>query len=114
MEADRIIAAPSPTSTAYYSSLPVAITWDSGATSSLILLSSAQRRGLDIGPTHHSANQADGITKLTVLDEVHCVLSRGHCQLNNEAAVVESLDCDILVSIQFLNQNSITTDFSKR
>ena len=85
----------SPTFQCFYMSHPVTVTCDTGATSSLIRLDFAIKAGLRIEKTSHTANQADGKTKLDIRGEVHISLSHGDQRLSLEALVVKELDCDI-------------------
>ena len=65
---------------------------------------------MPIGPTPHRANQADGITKMSVVGEVHVNLTRGDFVLAFDAVVVKDLDCAILGGGPFLKYNGITID----
>ncbi len=89
---------------------PVNILCDTGATSSLIRLDFASKAGLKISQTTHTANQADGKTKLDIRGEVQIELSRGARKLSLEALVVRDLDCDILAGMSFLEDNQISLD----
>ena len=51
---------------------------------------------MPIGPTPHRANQVHGITKMSVVGEVHVNLTRGDFVLVFDAVVVKDLDCAIL------------------
>ena len=68
---------------------------------------------MDIRPTAHSANQADGKTKLDTCGEVHVVLTRGDISLSLQAVVVRELNCDILGGVPFMRENGIVLDLPK-
>ena len=86
----------------FYSHHPIQVTCDSGATSSMIKYSLAVQLGMKIAPTRHSANQADGKTKLTPRGEVHVTLTRHDMKFTLQALVVEELDCDVLAGVPFM------------
>ena len=85
----------------FYTHNPILITCDSrsGATSSLIMYSLAVELDVKISPTGHSANQADGKTKMTQRGEVHVILTRNDLKFNLQALVFEELDCDVLAGV---------------
>ncbi len=60
----RVDTSKSPFLHMFYSHHPIKVTCDSGATSSLIKHSLAVKLGMNISPTQHAANQADGKTKI--------------------------------------------------
>lgn len=97
----------SPYLDAYLGAQCVRITLDSGATSSFIKGSYADKIGLRIQPASQSARQADGETSLPVKGEVHCMLTRGDYSLQLDALVVDKLDTDILAGMPFLTNNDI-------
>lgn len=65
---------------------------------------------MNIENTNHTANQADGKTKLDVVGEVHVTLSRGKFSFKLDAIVVKELDCDLLAGMSFLRENGIALD----
>ena len=103
---NRVDCDVSPFFYAFYNHLPVHITVDCGATSSLISKSFATRAGIKIQPTKHSAR---GITKtsLVIHGEVHISLSYENQSLPLTALVIDSQDCDILVGVPFCKQNDV-------
>lgn len=101
---------PSPSFKVFYDHYPVDVTVDSGATSSLVKHSFAVKSKMPIFGTIHTANQADGKTKMQPCGEIHVTLSRGNMTLNLEAVVVKDLDCDILAGMPFLKSNHIVLD----
>ena len=103
---NRVECDVSPFFYAFYNHLPVHITVDCGATSSLISRSFVTRAGIKIQPTKHSAR---GITKtsLTIHGEVHINLSYENQSLPLTALVIDSQDCDILVGVPFCKQNDV-------
>jgi hypothetical protein len=106
----REATSPSPTLTAFYAHHPIAITCDSGATSSLIRLSCAQKLGIPIQPTHHCANQADGKTSIEACGEINVTVTRDSFSLQLQAVVVKDLDCEILAGVPFMKVNNIVLD----
>ena len=64
--------------------------------------------GAVIQKTKQTACQADGITPLTVVGEVHITLQRDIHELHLEALVVKELDVDVLAGIPFLVANDIS------
>ncbi|KAK6194705.1 hypothetical protein SNE40_000288 [Patella caerulea] len=102
--------AASPTFDVFYGHHPVSITCDSGTTSSLIRHSIANTLSVPILPTKHTASQADGKSKLTIIGEIHIIVTRGAMQLKLDALVVQDLDAEILGGMPFLKQNNIVLD----
>ncbi len=87
---------------------------DSGAESSLIKYSTAKRLGLEIHPTIHSANQADGHTKMKTCGEAFSTLTRNDVSLTMEAIVMQDLGCDIIGGAPFMEKNGIVLDMPNR
>ena len=102
----------SPSIHMFYSHQPVKIICDSGATSSLIKHSLAVKLGMTISPTQHVANQADGKTRMTTMEEVDIILPRNDMKFPLKALVVKELDCDILAGVPFMRQNKIVLDLT--
>ena len=92
--------------------LPVTI--DSGATSSMIQLSTATRLGLPINKTTQRALQADGNTGLDSCGEVEFVLTHGSFDFFINAMVVSKLGCEFLAGMPFLEGNGAVVDASRR
>ena len=106
----RVNTTRSPTFNCYYMAHAIKVTCDSGATSSLIKMSTAKHAGMNIQKTNHTASQADGKTKLEVVGEVHVTLARGKHRFDLEAIVVKDLDCDLLAGMSFMRTNGIALD----
>ena len=106
--------APSPILEVFYAHHPIRVLCDSGAELSLIKLSVAVKLGLEIKPTVHSANQADGKSRLTTCGEVHLSFTCGDITLPMEAIVLEELGCDVIGGAPFLEQNQIVLDMPNR
>ena len=110
----NVATSPSPVLDVFYCHYPLHVLCDSGAESSLIKLSVAKRLGLDIKPTVHSANQADGVTKMTTCGEVFFTLTRGDQSFPMEAIVMKDLGCDVIGGTTFLERNGIVLDLPQR
>ena len=80
----------------------------------MIKTSVAKAIGSTIQKTKQKALQADGITQLTVIGEVHLKLSRNHLNLQLDALVVDNLDVDILAGTPFMIANDISLRPSKQ
>ena len=104
----------SPFLTVFYSSHPIRFTLDTGATTNMIKASVAKDINLPISPASQMACQADGVTPLDVVSEVHCHLSRDHSTFQLDALVVRQLDVDVLAGNPFLVTNDIATRPAKR
>ena len=107
--ARRVDVIQSPCLNVYYGALPVKLTLDTGATTNMVLASFARRAGIPIKPAKQAAKQADGITPLKVLGEVHIQLTRGEYTFQLDGLVVDRLDSDILAGTPFLTQHDIAT-----
>ena len=89
------------------------ITLDTGAESNLIRKSEARRLKLEIIPTVHKANMADGVSPMQIDGEVHFNVTR-KCPVTNhthsfqfDGLVVKDLNCAILGGMPFLDRNDI-------
>ena len=91
----RVAMGKSPYFTAFCGMIPVKVTYDTGAESSLIRHSTAVKAGLKILPTSHAARQADG-SPLSTVGETTVTLTRDNLSFSTTAIVVPTLDCDIL------------------
>ena len=80
----------------------------------MIKASVAKKIGATIHKTRLTALQADGITPLTVIGEVHLTLHRNHVSLLLDALVVEELDVDILAGTPFMSVNDISVRPAKQ
>ena len=67
----------------------------------------ARSIAVPIRPASQMARQADGITPLEVVGEVHCELLRGTYRFTLDALVVKQLDVDVLAGNPFLVLNDI-------
>ena len=66
---------------------------------------------MSIGKTSQDAIQADGISQLVIVGEVHEILCRNKVQLSFDALVCEHLNgTDILGGMNFLYDNSVVPD----
>jgi hypothetical protein len=95
---NRVSVKQSPHLQAFYAHHPLLLTLDTGAETSMIKTSIANEIGATIQKTTQKALQADGITQLAVVGEVHLTLSRNHLHLQLDALVVDSLDVDVLAA----------------
>ena len=93
---------------------PVRITLDTGATTNMVRASFAHAIQLPVTPASQKARQADGITPLDVIGEVHCQLTRDDHKFQLDALVVRQLDVDVLAGNPFLVANDIATRPAKR
>ena len=98
----------------FYHERPVQPTLDTGATSNMIRASSAKLYGFPITPASQMARQADGVTPMDVIGEVHCSLTRGQWTFELDALVVRQLDVDILAGNPFMVCNDICVRPAKR
>ena len=97
----------SPVLNTFYHEHPVQLTLDTGATSNMVCASSAQLYGFSITLASQMARQADGVTPMDVIGEVHCSLTRGQWTFELDALVVHQLDVDILAGKPFMVRNDI-------
>ena len=89
------------------------VTLDTGAESNLIRKSEARRLKLNILPTSHKANMADGVSPMEIAGEVHFTISR-KCSTTKQmhsfrfdGLVVNDLNCAILGGMPFMDKNDI-------
>ena len=97
-----------------YGHHPVTLTLDCGATTNMISATTASRLGLPIKPATQAAQQADGITPLSVTGETHIIVSRGKFDFALDALVVRELDVDILAGTPFMTQNDVAIRPAKK
>ena len=90
------------------------LTLDTGAETSMIKLSTANKIGEVIHKTKQTALQADGIAPLKVTGEVHLLLSRNSHTLHLDASVVSDLDVDVLSRTLFMVTNDIAIRLAKQ
>ena len=110
----RVSIVQSPVLNTFYHEHPVQLTLDTGATSNMVRTSSAKLFGFPIMPASQVAGQADGVTPLDVIGEVHCSLTRGQWTFELDALVVCQLDVDILAGNPFMVCNNIGVRPAKR
>ncbi len=104
--ARRVDIVPSLYLNLYYNQHPVCVTLDTGATNT-VRTSLANAICIPIRPPTQSARQADGITPLKVVGEIHCTFSRSGSSYDLDALVVDNLDVGILTGNPFLHKNDI-------
>jgi len=93
----------------------VHITIDGGATVSFIMLTKAKSLNMKILKTSQDAIQADGISQLKVVGEVHEIFHRNKINITFDALVCENLNgTDILGGMNFLYDNAIVPDARKQ
>ena len=80
----------------------------------MIRASSASAYGFPVLPASQMARQADGVTPMEVVGEVHCSLIRGSYTFDLDALVVRKLDVEILAGNPFLATNDIAIRPAKR
>ena len=68
----RVSIVQSPVLNTFYHEHPVQLTLDTGATSNMVRASSAKLYGFPITPASQMARQADEVTPMDVIGEVHC------------------------------------------
>ena len=110
----RVSIVQSPVLNTFYHKHPVQLTLDTGATSNMVCASSAKLYGFPITPASQMARQADGVTPMDVIGEVHCSLTRGQWTFELDALVVRQLDVDILACNPFMVRNDIGVRPAKR
>ena len=98
----------------FYRQHPMAITLDTGATTNMIRASTARVCKLTITPAYQIARQADGVTPLDVIGEIHCNVTRGSLSFQLNALVVKQLDVDVLAGDSFLVHNDVAVRPSKK
>ena len=110
----RVSIVQSPVLNTFYHEHPVPLTLDTGATSNMVCASSAKLYGFPITLASQMAHQADGVTPMDVIGEVHCSLTRGQWTFELDALVVRQLDVDILAGNPFMVLNDIGVRPGKR
>ena len=104
----------SPVLRTFYHEHPVQLTLDTGTTSNMVRASSAKAYGFPVTPASQLARQADGVTPICVVGEVHCSLIWGSTTFELDTLVVRQLDVDILAGNPFLAINDIAIRPAKR
>jgi hypothetical protein len=112
--ANRVTIEPSPVLDTFYKSQSTRLTIDSGATGSFVCSSEQRRLKLPFRKTAHSANQADGNSKMKVLGETSFDLTRDGKVMHMDALVVEELDVPILAGTAFQRINDVYPRISQQ
>ena len=112
--ARRVNIIQSPYLKVYYKQHPVSLTIDTGATTNMIRACFATHIGLPVKSASQLARQADGVTPLDVVGEVHCTLTREGKVFQLDALVVKQLDVDVLAGNPFMVTNDIATRPAKK
>ncbi|KAK2186368.1 hypothetical protein NP493_203g03011 [Ridgeia piscesae] len=73
----------------------------------MIRASTARMYNLPITPASQIARQADGMTQLDVMGEIHCNVTRGSLSFQLYALVVKQRAVDILARNPFLADNGV-------
>ena len=81
----RVDVVQSPFLNVHYKQYQVRLTLDTGATTNMIRDSFARSITLPVKPASQMARQADGITPLDVVGEVHCHVTRGNHRFQLDA-----------------------------
>jgi hypothetical protein len=111
---NRVSVKQSPHLQAFYAHHPLFLTLDTGAETSMIKTSIANEIGATIQKTTQKSLQADGITQLALIREVHLTLSLNRHNLQLDVLVVDSLDVDVLAGTPFMITNDISLRPSKQ
>lgn len=112
--ARKVNVVQSPFLFAFFKEKSLKLTLDSGATTNMIKESYARNIGIPILPATQKATQADGVSNLKVIGEVHVNVMRGNKSFKLDALVVQSLDVECLAGCPFLMFNDITIRMSRR
>lgn len=110
----RVSIIQSPVLNCFFREHPVRLTLDTGATSNMVRASAARMYGFPITPASQIARQADGVTPMDVIGEVHCSVIRGDLTFELDALVVQQLDVDVLAGNPFMTKNDIGVRPAKR
>ena len=110
----RVDVIQSPVLHTYYQHNAVRVTLDTGATTNLVRESFVKGVGLPTVRATQVARQADGVTPMDVVGEVHCKLTRGRFTFHLDALVVKQLDVDVLAGNPFLTTNDVAVRPAKR
>lgn len=105
---NRVCVKQSPHLKAFFDHHPLLLILDTGAETSMMKTSVAKANGATIQKTTQKALQADGVTQLKVVGEVHVTLSRCNLSLQLDALVVDNLDVDVLAGTPFMITNDIS------
>ena len=115
ISANRVSIKPSPRISVKIINSIVSVLIDTGAEGNMIRYDLCLKIGLKIYQTPHSASQADGISVLEVVGEVHTTLiAENGVQLALDAIVVRKLKAGLIVSEAFLEEHQIVVDVPRR
>ena len=103
----------SPVLDVLHSSGLLKVTIDSGSTSNMIRESICRKYGITVYPNTQTAGQADGVSKLDTVGEVHFSVELDGTPLFFDGLVVKNLGDDILGGIPFMSENDIGVRPSK-
>ena len=101
-EMRKVAMKSSPCLQAYYKKHPVKITVDSGAEANMMKEACAKKLGVTIYRTTSEATQADGISDMDIVGEVHLVFRIGHLELAFDGLVSRDLSDDVLAGVPFM------------
>ncbi len=107
--ANRVRVIQSPFLNMFYFDQPVHVTLDTGATTNMVKASFAKSLNLPLITASQVARQADGVTNLDVVGEVHFNLTRGDRSYAFHGLAVDKLDVNVLAGNPFLATNDIGT-----
>lgn len=93
----------------FYHEQPVKLIMDTQPTTNLVIHAFAELVGLPMKLTPQTAYQANGVTSLDDMNEIHCTLTQGESVLWFNAFVVCKLDTPVLVWNHFFVTNDIST-----
>ena len=103
----RVGNIPSPVLDFLFGQSVVKATLDSGATANLILEAFARKIGVKIHPNTQEAGQADGVSHLDTVGEVHLSMTRNGKTFKFDGLVVTRLNDDVLAGMPFLVKNDV-------
>ena len=98
----------------FYNHHPLQLTVDTGAETNMIKTHVAREIVATIKKSNQRAVQADGVTPLAVVGEVHLTLTRHNMNLQLDALVVDNLDVDVLAGTPFMIINYVSIRPSKQ
>lgn len=98
----RVSIIQSPVLNCFFRQHPVRLTLDTGATSNIVRASAARLYGFPITPASQIARQADVVTLMDIVGEVHCSVIRGDLTFELGALVVQHLDVEVLAGNPFI------------
>ena len=110
--AHRVSIVQSPVLHTFYHEHPIQLTLDTGATSNMIRASSASAYRFPVLPASQMTRQADGVTPMDVVGEVHCLICGSYTF--HLDALVRKLDVEILAGNPFVAANDIAIRPAKR